>query len=230
MSHIAQRAWNAYDAYLFDIDGTLLHCRDAVHYFAFCETLGMLAGRSLNLDGVMAHGNTDVGILRDALSLAGIPEIAWRPQLAAARQRLCDEVDRHKQDLQIDVLPQVPEVLQHLRANGALLGVATGNLRDIGRTKLQHCDLLKHFDFGGYSDDFEFRKHVFAAALVQARTLVGEQAAVCVVGDTPSDVQAAHANGLPVIAIATGVFSKNELQKSEPEWCLDTFLDLLPLS
>jgi FMN phosphatase YigB (HAD superfamily) len=54
------RKWDAYDAYLFDIDGTLLTCHDAVHYFAFCEALTALAGRELNLDGVVAHGNTDV--------------------------------------------------------------------------------------------------------------------------------------------------------------------------
>ena len=44
-----QRAWDSYDAYLFDIDGTLLNCTDAVHYFAFCDTLTMLARRPLNL-------------------------------------------------------------------------------------------------------------------------------------------------------------------------------------
>lgn len=225
---VTQRPWDAHDVYLFDIDGTLLHCKDAVHYFAFCETLGMLAGRPLNLNGVVAHGNTDVGILRDALQLAGVPEAAWKPQLPAARQRLCDEVEQHKQDFQIEVLPRVPELLQHLRAKGAVLGVATGNLREIGRTKLQHCDLLQYFNFGGYSDEFEYRKDVFAAALRQAHVLASDQASVCVVGDTPSDVEAAHANGLPVIAVATGIFTRAELQAAEPEFCIDSFVDLLP--
>ena len=64
------RSWDAFDAYLFDIDGTLINCKDAVHYFAFCAALKSLSGRNLNLDGVTAHGNTDVGILRDALMLA----------------------------------------------------------------------------------------------------------------------------------------------------------------
>jgi phosphoglycolate phosphatase len=55
------RAWDEFDAYLFDIDGTLINCRDAVHYFAFCESLTRIAGRPMNLDGVVAHGNTDAG-------------------------------------------------------------------------------------------------------------------------------------------------------------------------
>lgn len=220
-------AWDAYDAYLFDIDGTLLNCRDAVHYFAFCDTLHMLSGLPLNLDGVVAHGNTDVGILRDALRLAGVPDDVWRPRLDEARTRMCRHVQEHKADFQITVLPFVAEVLEHLHAKGAVLGVATGNLRGIGEAKLAHCELLRHFDFGGYSDSFEFRKDVFAAALEHARNLAGTDAAVCVIGDTPIDVQAAHSNGLDVIAVATGIYSREQLQVQQPELCIDSFADLL---
>ena len=75
------REWDCFDAYLFDIDGTLLNCSDAVHYFAFCNTLSAIAGRPFTLEGVTAHGNTDVGILRDALALAGVDAAVWRPRL-----------------------------------------------------------------------------------------------------------------------------------------------------
>src|SRR6185503_10778846 len=50
------RAWDGFDAYLFDVDGTLLNCKDAVHFFAFRNALRTLSGRELNLDGVTAHG------------------------------------------------------------------------------------------------------------------------------------------------------------------------------
>lgn len=223
-----KRAWDAYDVYLFDVDGTLLHCRDAVHYFAFCETLHMLSGRALNLDGVVAHGNTDIGILRDALHLAGVPEAVWRPRLPEARFRLCEHVQRQKSELRVEVLPYVLETLKYLHHKGALLGVATGNLQKIGQAKLSACDLLRYFDFGAYSDEFEFRKDVFAAALRHAHSLAGGQATVCVVGDTPLDVQAAHANGLPVIAVATGVFSKEQLLAESPDICIASFAELLP--
>ena len=52
---------------------------------------------------------------------------------------MCEQVTRNRADLRIDVLPGVPELLQHLRAQGKILGVATGNLAEIGRTKLAHC-------------------------------------------------------------------------------------------
>ena len=223
------RRWDEYDAYLFDIDGTLLHGTDAVHYFAFCEALGSLAGRPLNLDGVTAHGNTDVGILRDALALAEVRDEIWRPRLRETQQNMCRFVEERKENLRATVLPAVPEVLDHLRTKGAILGVATGNLEHIGRLKLAHCGLLEQFDFGCYSDAYEYRRDVFTGALTKARRLAGESAAVCVVGDTPEDVRAARANDLDVIAVATGIYSFEELQAEDPNVCLLSLQDLLSM-
>lgn len=218
--------WDGYDAYLFDIDGTLLHCTDAVHYFAFCKALQSIAGRPVNLDGVTAHGNTDVGILRDALTLANVPEASWRGRLAEIRTAMCREVEEHKAELCATALPGVTAVLDHLKAGGATLGVATGNLEAIGKLKLQHCGLLPYFAFGGYSDAYEYRRDVFRAALEQARSLAGKDASVCVVGDTPADIQAAHHNGVDVIAVATGIYGWEDLRQEKPEMCLRSLQEL----
>lgn len=223
-----RRQWDQYDAYLFDIDGTLLHCTDAVHYFAFCDALHSLTGRPLTLEGVTAHGNTDVGILRDALRLAAVPDEAWRGRLAETRASMCRFVEDRKAGLCATVLPRVVAVLEHLHARGAVLGVATGNLEGIGKLKLAHCGLLPYFTFGGYSDHYEFRGDVFRGALEQARSIAGADAMVCVVGDTPADVHAAHANGLDVIAVATGVYPLERLAQEKPEWCLTSLEELLP--
>ena len=221
------RAWDAYDAYLFDIDGTLMNATDAVHYFAFCEALETVAGRPMNLDGVVAHGNVDVGILRDAWALRGVPESAWRPRLDEVCDGMCRFVERRKAELRITVLPGVVDVLQHLLAKGATLGVATGNLAGIGRAKLEVAGLLGYFQFGGYSDAFEFRRDVFRGALGQARAIAGEGAAACVVGDTPEDVRSAQANGLEVIAVATGIYSWEQLRAEGPDLCLRSMAELL---
>ena len=220
-------AWDSYDAYLFDIDGTLLHCTDAVHYFAFCEGLTRLAGRPLNLDGVVTHGNVDVGILRDALALAQVPESVWRPKLADTCAFMREFVGKRADDLRIAVLPAVRETLDHLRSRGALLAVATGNLRGIGEAKLRHCGLLDSFDFGGYSDGYEYRRDVFRAALAEALRRSSPQARVCVVGDTVEDVRAAQANGLDVIAVATGIYSAEELLSESPTRCVRSLAELL---
>lgn len=225
-------ALSSYDAYLFDIDGTLITSQDAVHYFAFCEALSAVAGRPLTLDGVVAHGNVDVGILRDAWTLAGVPEERWRPKLPITRAAMCAFVDANRADLRMTVLPGVPELLGRLRAEGALLAVATGNLRGIGEIKLGAAGLLDFFDFGGYSDAFEYRRDVFAAALGEALRRLdakepGARHRVCVVGDTPEDVRAAHANGLDVVAVSTGIYSRQALEAERPTWCVGSLAELL---
>ena len=118
-------------------------------------------------------------------------------------------------------------MLLHLRGKGAVLGVATGNLQRIGQVKLAHCGLFESFDFGGYSDGYEYRADVIAAALRQARARAGEHASVCVVGDTPADVQAAQANGCDVIAVATGVYTVDQLSAEQPTRCIGSLTELV---
>jgi len=229
-SEVKAPAWLQYDALLFDIDGTLLNCTDAVHYFAFCEALTSIAGRPLNLDGVVAHGNTDVGILRDALRLAEIADEQWRPGLDRTRAAMCQFVEERSSDLCVTVLPGVRDLLEYLRAHGKILGVATGNLEQIGRAKLKRAGLLDYFDFGGYSDAFEYRRDVFRHAVEKAHTLAGKAVNICVIGDTPEDIRSAKANGVDVIAVATGVFSFEVLQAEAPTLCLYSLRDLpLPI-
>jgi len=221
------RTWDNFDVYLFDVDGTLLNCSDAVHYFAFCRTLESIAGRPLTLDGVTAHGNTDIGILRDAFALAGVGEERWRPQLPAITDAMCRYVEDRSHEICVTVMPQIHEVLHHLQHSGATLGIATGNLRRIGVIKLRRAGLLGYFRFGAFSDGFEYRSDVIAAAISKARQMAGEEAAICVVGDTPTDVSAAHQNELPVIAVATGIHPFEELEQAQPDLCIHSFADLL---
>ncbi|MGI4828023.1 MAG: HAD family hydrolase [Janthinobacterium lividum] len=221
------RPWDAFDAYLFDIDGTLLNCQDAVHYFAFCDALSLVAARPLNLDGVVTHGNTDQGILRDAFAKGGVEEAVWRPRLAEIQNQMGAQVETNRGELRMDILPGVRQLLAHLRSRGGMLSTATGNFARIGEAKLKQCGLREFFDLGGYSDGFETRAEVFRAALAAVRERTGSEAAVCVFGDTPADVQAAHANGIEVIAVATGIYSREQLEAEGPELCLSSLEELV---
>lgn len=221
------RAWDAYDGYLFDIDGTLLECKDAVHYFAFCDALTKVAGRPLNLDGVVTQGNVDSAILRDAFARGGVDEALWRPRLDEIRECMGAQVERNREQFRIELLPGAREVLGHLRSRGAVLSTATGNFARIGEVKLQRCGLREFFDFGGWSDACWTRAEVFQRALAAVRERVGPEGAVCVVGDTPQDVQAARANGLEVIAVSTGIYSREQLDAERPELLVGSLLELL---
>src|SRR5690349_3338119 len=134
--------WRAADAYLFDINGTLLNSRDAVHYFAFHRAVEQVFGLDFRIDGVPVHGNTDVGILRAYLEVAGVPESEWHPKLPDVLRIMTEEVERNAADLRPELCPSIREWIELLAAEGKLLGVASGNLEPVGWAKLRACGLL----------------------------------------------------------------------------------------
>jgi len=219
--------WTAADAYLFDIDGTLLNSRDGVHYHAFHGAVAQVFGLEFRVDGVPVHGNTDVGILRAYLEAANVPESQWRPRLPEVLELMSAEVERNAADLRPEVCPAVVDLIERLAREGKLLGVASGNLDRVGWAKLRACGLRDHFPFGAFSGELEKRDDVIAYGIRQAREIRGESATVCVVGDTPADIRSAHANGIPVLAVATGIYSVEELLAYDPEMCVGCCEDLL---
>lgn len=220
-------AWDGQDAYLFDIDGTLLRSRDRVHMDSLPTTVREVMGLEVSLEGVSLAGNTDTSILREACALAGVPADVLEPQMAAILTGMCKNVADRRDELRPILMPGVEETLRHLADRGATLGVATGNLEMIGWIKVERAGLREWFRFGGFSDHFPVRAELVGHAAKKARELAGAQASVCVVGDTPRDIEAAHANGLPVIAVATGHFSFDDLLAHKPEACTTTLADLL---
>ena len=220
--------WDNFDAYLFDIDGTLLREPNRIHVNAFSATLREVFGRDdISLDSVTVHGSTDAAILRDACRRAGVDDAHWQPLEGKIFSRLSEMVHTQRESMQIHLMPGVIPMLEYLAARGSILGVGTGNLESIGWLKLELAGLREHFRFGGFSDRFAIRSGMIAHAAEEARKIAGPHATLCVIGDTPSDVTAAHANGIPAIAVATSIFSVEELEKYNPEWAVPSLETLL---
>jgi phosphoglycolate phosphatase-like HAD superfamily hydrolase len=127
-------------------------------------------------------------------------------------------------------MPGVEETLDYLARRGALLGIATGNLEMIGWIKVERAGLREWFRFGGFSDQFSIRSEVIGQAAQKAREMAGKGASICVVGDTPRDIEAARANFLSVIAVATGKYSFDELLQHQPEVCTSSLAGLMALT
>jgi phosphoglycolate phosphatase len=219
--------WDAQDAYLFDIDGTLLRSRDRIHVDSFVQSVRRITGFEVTLAGITLHGSTDTLILREACRQAGIPEDVLEGQAGAILEAMCASVTEQRHQMDLVRLPGVEDALRHLAGKGALLGVATGNLELIGWVKIEQAGLREWFRFGGFSDNFPVRSELVGHAAQKARELAGPDARVCVVGDTPRDIEAAHANSLPVIAVATGRYSFDELHALAPEACATSLAHLL---
>lgn len=219
--------WDAQDAYLFDIDGTLLRSRDRIHVNSFVESVQRVTGFEVTLSGIVLQGSTDTGILREACIQAGIPPLVLEEHTEAILEAMGKTVAEQRHALDLVRMPGVEEALRHLAKRGALLGIATGNLEMIGWIKVERAGLREWFKFGGFSDHFPIRSELIAHAASKAREMTGQDARVCVVGDTPRDIEAARANSLPVIAVATGRYGFDELLELGPKVCATSLADLL---
>lgn len=219
--------WDGQDAYLFDIDGTLLRSRDRIHVDSFVACVQRVTGFEVTLAGIVLQGSTDTGILREACVQAGVPPEVLESHTDAILEAMGKAVAEQRHALDLVRMPGVEDVLRHLAQRGALLGVATGNLEMIGWIKVEAAGLREWFKFGGFSDRFPIRSELLAHAAAKAREMAGVHARICVVGDTPRDIEAARANALPVIAVATGRYTFDELLALRPEACATTLADLL---
>jgi len=222
-------AWDAQAAYLFDIDGTLLRSRDRIHVNSFATSFKRVTGFELSFAGVQLAGNTDTAILRQAAEQAGIPASVIEESTEAVLEAMRLAVEEQRGQMDLIRMPAVEEVLTYLAGKGAYLGVASGNLEAIGWIKIEQVGLREWFKFGGFSDHFTDRGELIAQAAAKAREMAGADSSVCVVGDTPRDIEAARANSLPVIAVATGHFSYEDLCKLEPDMCATSLAALLSL-
>jgi phosphoglycolate phosphatase len=219
--------WDAQAAYLFDIDGTLLRTRDRVHVDSFASSVHRVTGFEITLAGILLHGSTDTAILREACNQANVPPQLLEANIEGILEAMRHAVVERRHEMDVVRMPGVEQALDHLARRGALLGVATGNLEMIGWIKVEQAGLRQWFRFGGFSDHFPIRSELVGQAGVKARELAGRDASICVVGDTPRDIEAARANFMSVIAVATGRYSFDELLQHQPEVCTTSLADLM---
>ncbi len=193
-------------ALLFDIDGTLLYAK-GLGRAAFAEAFAQVYGVHADFENVSFVGATDTAIIR---TLAATYGVASTP--AHEEHFFIELIKRLEPRLAqgpIHVYPGVAELLAELRAAGFVLGVVTGNIRATAWAKLLHAGLAEHFTFGAYACDHPDRNAIASVACARARALGAEPKVL--VGDTPKDIQAAWAVGLPCLAVATGWVSAETL-------------------
>lgn len=121
------------------------------------------------------------------------------------------------------VLDGVTELLEKLKQNGILLGIVSGAVEKAAHTKLSRGALNPYFTFGGYGSDSADRAELTRFGIERASKILGRQPKpqqVQVVGDTPLDVKAAHDAGAIAVGVATGHFTKAQLQESGADYVL----------
>jgi phosphoglycolate phosphatase-like HAD superfamily hydrolase len=218
-------------AVLFDIDGTLIitgGAGAASWRLAFDELYGIPADIAEFTDTGMT--DPDVGRKTFEAVMHRAPERKEFTRLLERRlfylHQTVEESDGYR------VLTGVDELLPKLIEDGYLLGLVTGNLEAAAHIKLHRAQLNRFFSFGGYGSDSTDRGELTRIALQRAELVYGEPLMpeqAIVIGDTPHDVQGAHAAGMKCVGVGSHHFNVEQLREAGADYAIASLEEALPL-
>ena len=216
---------------LFDIDGTLVSTGGAgavAWKQAFEELYGIPADIGEYTDAGMT--DPDVGAKTFEAVLNRKPSPQELAQLVQRRLEHLPEAVEKSEGYR--VLPGVPERLKQLSRAGHLLGLITGNGDGAAHIKLQRAGLNLWFTYGAYASAGVDRPEIVRQAVGRGEAMLGcdvPNTDIFVIGDTPLDIQAAHAVDCTAIAVATGKYDAAALKEAGADHVLETLEEELPI-
>jgi phosphoglycolate phosphatase-like HAD superfamily hydrolase len=202
---------------LWDIDGTLLTtARGGI--FALEAAAREVGGSDVEIQELRTAGLTDGQIAVVILEACG------READEATVDRFLRVYERelpaalHRRDGH--VLPQVHAILDDLREREDVVSLLlSGNTPGGAKAKLRHYGLDGRFDAGAFCVGTGSRDDIAVAARELARERLGtdpDPQRTFVIGDTPHDITCARAIGARCLAVATGVYAREELASHDP--------------
>jgi phosphoglycolate phosphatase len=205
--------------YIFcDIDGTLLHARGSGR-IAFGEAFQKAYGVTVDMASINFAGATDIGVVEQLARENGIKLDPERTKYLF--ELLPDHLGKNMASSPPTVFPGVGHFLDRVSTRWKL-GLVTGNVRACAYLKLKHAGLDGYFsDIGGFGDDDSSRNRMAALALERA----GHPEQSVLLGDTPSDIEAARSNDMISVAVCNGQFDRQALEEEHPDIIVDSFED-----
>jgi phosphoglycolate phosphatase len=218
---------------LFDVDGTLLLTGGA-GMRAMKAVAAELFGTEFRWDGIVVSGHLDPLIFAEAAALNGLDEAPAHHEAFRRRylEVLVQELARNPDRVQI--MPGIRESLRRLRSGRtATLGLLTGNYAEAIPLKLSAIDLdPAWFEITAFGEEAATRRDLAALALVKYERHFGapvDPRRVVIVGDTPRDVDCAHAHGCFAFAVATGGYDTRALADAGADLVVADLADPTPL-
>jgi phosphoglycolate phosphatase len=212
---------------LFDLDGTILLSGGA-GMRAVNRAFKKIYEIESVMDGIIPDGKTDLLILRELFKkgerdfLPSEVDNLFKEYLFFLKEEIANSLGYR-------VMPGVPELIRALsEREDIILGIATGNVEEAALIKLERSGLSHYFKFGGFGSDFENREELIRIAIERGKKLLNhkkEIEKIFVVGDTPLDIIHGRAAGAKTVAVATGSYSVSDLEKYNPDYLFENFLD-----
>lgn len=201
---------------LWDIDGTILNTRGA-GVKPLLDSIYNLTKQTPNYDKDKYSGLTDHEIVQRLLSENGVEP---------SDSMIDNILENYALELENTLLTAKIELIKDFDALLPLLAnkfnsynvIATGNTARGAKAKLNAVKLYSAFSKHFCSDGLGHRSTIVKRAINE----YPKQTKFCVIGDTPHDIEGAKRNSIPIISVATGAYSIQELSSHEPNYCLES--------
>jgi len=213
---------------LFDIDGTLLLTNGAGTRAAN-RAFENIYGISEAMTKIDAAGKTDPIILKEIFKNELNRDYSHE-EAKELYKLYIPFLEEETGASETTVMPGIPRLLENLSRRGDMvLGAATGNIEQGAWIKLKSAGLDHHFKFGGFGSDSHLREHLIIKAKERALDHVDNRTDIqktFVIGDTPYDINHGRAEGAVTVGVATGSYSRAELEEHSPDHLFDDLNNL----
>ncbi len=212
---------------LFDIDRTLV--KETIKTGdPWSKALEETFGKEFDIDIVSkSEGKTQKQIALAAIKNNKLSENEKINRLDDFIRNLIKYYSIYLESGKVNLYPNIVELLKILKKQGHMLGIVTGNVKEIGELKLKKAGIDGFFEFGVFGDDSIERDNIVKIALDKAEKrnfkFKGDNAFV--IGDTFHDISSAKNSNLVAIGVATGIFSKQQLKDAGADYVLDNLED-----
>jgi len=204
---------------LFDIDGTLL-TMGSINRTVLVDALREVYGTEGSAGVCNFAGKMDSNIIYETMQSAGLSSKEIAEKFGLAKKTYIEMLQTRTQPSDVVLMAGVRDLLDTLANHSELLlGLLTGNFEESGRHKLLLPSINHYFPFGAFADDGRHRNELPPVAVEKAYQLSGikfVEQDIIIIGDTEHDIACARVMNAKSIAVATGTFSREELQQHYP--------------
>lgn len=205
---------NRFKGVIFDIDGTLTSTNDLI-FASFNFITKKYLGKTFSNEEILKwFGPTEDVILR---------KFCGDDYEKAREEYYKFYSDNH---FMADIYPGMKEILVRLKEEGVLLSIYTGKGREAASITLKKLGIYEYFDLIITGDEVKEHKPSPEGIEIFLKKYHLSKNDVIMVGDSPSDVKAAHAAGVKVASVLWDSLGKHHVLQMNSDYVFHTVAEL----
>ncbi len=205
---------------IWDVDGTLITCKDSGRR-AMDKAFDEMYGIKKALLHVDFAGKVDKSVMEDIVATYKLDTIDYDAYFELYGQFLVKEL---KKNHEAAVLKGVEDILEITDRSDEFYNVlGTGNCKIGAEFKLRHLGLSQYFIIGGFGCEYSKRYQLIEKAIseaIQQYKYDFQRQDIYVIGDTPADIACGKKVGVKTISLSTGRYTVETLSTFGPDYIL----------